>query len=127
MRERFPQSIRLEHENTIEQLTKLSKRHGPVGIEAGKALGLFKAHLQREQEYILPPLSLLLQLADGKVSPDMKWAVAMADRVKAERELTYQEHTKLTDSMNALAAAARKAHDAEALGVRTRRGSRLTE
>jgi hypothetical protein len=111
----IPQSIRLEHENTIEQLTKLSKRHGPVGIEAGKALGLFKAHLQREQEYILPPLSLLLQLADGKVSPDMKWAVAMADRVKAERELTYQEHTKLTDSMNALAAAARKAHDAEAL------------
>jgi hypothetical protein len=111
----IPQSIRLEHENTIEQLTKLSKKHGPVGVEASKALGLFKAHLQREQEFILPPLSLLLQLADGKTSPDMKWAIAMADRVESERELTYQEHTKITDTMNALAAVARKAHDAEAL------------
>ncbi len=111
----IPQSIRLEHENTVSQLTKLSKKHGPVGVEASKALGLFKVHLQREQEFILPPLSLLLQLADGKASPDMKWAIAMADRVKSERELTYQEHTKITDAMNALAAAARKAHDAEAL------------
>jgi hypothetical protein len=24
--------------------------------------------------------SLLLQLADGKTSPDMKWAIVMADR-----------------------------------------------
>ena len=111
----IPQSIRLEHENTIEQLTKLSRKHGPVGVEAGKALALFKAHLQREQEFILPPLSLLLQLADGKTSPDMRWAIAMADRVRSERELTYQEHTKITDAMNALAAAARKAHDAEGL------------
>ena len=45
----------------------------------------------------------------------MKWAIAMADRVKAEREKTYQEHTQITDAMNALAAAARKAHDASAL------------
>jgi hypothetical protein len=111
----IPQSIRLEHENTLEQLTKLSKKHGPVGAEASKALGLFKAHLQREQEFILPPLSLLLQLADGKTSPDMRWAIAMADRVKSERELTYQEHTKITDAMNVLAVVARKAHDAEAL------------
>jgi hypothetical protein len=111
----IPQSIRLEHENTIEQLTRLSRKHGAVGIEASKALGLFKTHLQREQEFILPPLSLLLQLADGKVSPDMKWAIAMADRVKSERELTFQQHTQITDAMNALAQAARKAHDREAL------------
>ena len=45
----------------------------------------------------------------------MKWAIAMADRVKAEREQTYQEHTKITDAMNALAEAARKAHDKAAL------------
>ena len=41
----------------------------------------------------------------------MKWAIAMADRVKAEREQIFQEHTQITDAMNALAAAARKAHD----------------
>ncbi len=111
----IPQSLRVEHENTLEQLTALSRRRGAVGTEARKALILFKRHTQREQEFILPPLTLLPLLADGKVSPDMKWAIAMADRVKAEREQIFQEHTQITDAMNELATAARKAHDAEAL------------
>jgi hypothetical protein len=111
----IPQAMRVEHDNTLQQLTVLSQRRGPVGVEARKALALFKAHLQREEEFILPPLTLLQDLADGKVSPDMKWAIAMSDRVKAEREKTFQEHTQITDTMNALAVAARKAHDAAAL------------
>jgi hypothetical protein len=45
----------------------------------------------------------------------MKWAIAMTERVEAEREKTYQQHTQITDAMNALAAAARKARDTEAL------------
>jgi cytochrome c556 len=111
----IPQAMRVEHDNTLQQLTALSQRHGPVGVEARKALALFKAHLQREEEFILPPLTLLHELADGKVSPDMKWAIAMSDRVKAEREKTFQEHTQITGAMSAIAAAARKAHDAAAL------------
>jgi len=111
----IPQSLRLEHDNTLQQLGKLAQHSGPVGVEARKALELFKRHLQREEEFILPPLTLLPLLADGKVSPDMKWAVAMADRVRAEREQTYQQHTRITDAMNALAIAARKAHDTAAL------------
>jgi hypothetical protein len=111
----IPQSMRVEHADTLQQLTELSRRSGPVGVEARKALALFREHLQREEEFILPPLTLLGQLADGKISPDMRWAIAMSDRVKAEREKTYQQHTAITDAMNALAAAARKAHDAAAL------------
>jgi hypothetical protein len=111
----IPQSLRVEHDHTLEQLGMLSGRKTPVGAEARKALVLFRQHLQREEEFILPPLTLLPQLADGKASPDMKWAIAMAERVKAEREKTYQQHTQITDAMNALAAAARKAHDTEAL------------
>jgi hypothetical protein len=111
----IPQSLRLEHDNTLQQLSTLTKHRGAVGVEARKALELFKQHLQREEAFILPPLTLLPLLADGKVSPDMKWAIAMADRVKAEREQTYQQHTQITDAMNSLAEAARKAHDAAAL------------
>jgi hypothetical protein len=110
----IPQSLRVEHDDTLEQLTVLTRHQGPVGAEARKALVLFKQHLQREEAFILPPLTLLPLLADGKVTPDMKWAVAMADRVKAEREQIFQEHTEITDAMNALATAAQKAHDAQA-------------
>jgi hypothetical protein len=111
----IPQSLRVEHNDTLEQLTTLSKRHTAVGAEARKALALFKKHIQREEEYILPPLTLLPDLADGKITPDMKWAIAMADRVKAEREQIFLEHTEITDAMNALATAARQAHDIDAL------------
>ena len=111
----IPQAIRVEHENTISQLTELSHKRGPVGVEARKALVLFKKHLAREEEFILPPLTLLPLLAGGKVTPDMKWAVTMADRTKAEREETFIEHTRITDAMNSLAAAARNAHDPVAL------------
>ena len=54
-------------------------------------------------------------LPTAKLSEDMKWAIAMAERVKAEREQIFQEHTQITDAMNALATAAQKAHDTAAL------------
>ena len=110
----IPQSLRVEHNDTLEQLTNLARHKGAVGEEARKALALFKQHTQREEAYILPPLTLLPLLADGKVSPDMKWAIAMADRVKADRDEIFQEHTRITDAMNALAAAAQKSHNAAA-------------
>lgn len=111
----IPQSLRLEHQDTLQQLATLARRRGAVGEEARKAQALFVKHLQREDAYILPPLTLLPLLADGKVSPDMKWAVDMAERVKADRDEIFQEHTQITDAMNALAAAAQKAHDTAAL------------
>ena len=45
----------------------------------------------------------------------MKWAIAMADRVKTDREEIFQDHTQITDAMNALANAAQRAHDTTAL------------
>jgi hypothetical protein len=110
----IPQSLRVEHDETIERLTMLAKRAGPVGAEARAALVVFKRHAAREQEFILPPLTLLPLLADGKVTPDMAWAVTMADRVKAEREQIFEEHTQVTEVLNALVVAAAGAHDKEA-------------
>ena len=107
----IPQSLQVEHQDTIDRLTILTRHGGAVGVEARKSLALFKSHIAREQAFILPPLTLLPELADGKVTPDMKWALAMTDRVKAEREQIAREHEQITDAMNALAAAARTAHD----------------
>lgn len=111
----IPQSLRLEHAETLERLAALARRNGAVGATSRKALELFQRHIAREQEYILPPLTLLPLLADGNVTPDMRWALDMADRVKAEREQIFQEHTQLTDALNAIVEAAQRAHDAGAL------------
>ncbi|MFI4973289.1 MAG: hypothetical protein ACHP84_01985 [Caulobacterales bacterium] len=111
----IPQSLVFEHQETLDRLTALTKRPGQVGVLARKALELFTKHTAREQEYILPPLALLPDLADGKVTPDMSWALAMADRVKADREEIFQEHVAVTDVMNQLLVAGEREHDAEAV------------
>lgn len=113
----IPQSQVYEHTQTMEQLAVLAHRKGAVGVAARNAQALFKRHIAREEEYILPPLTLLPDLADGKVTPDMAWAVAMADRVKADREKIFQEHTEVTGAMNALYAAGQRAHDKEAIAL----------
>jgi hypothetical protein len=110
----IPQSIRLQHQEDEATLTDLSRRPAPVGPAAKAALDLVKRHHQRESEYILPPLTLLPQIAGGKITPDMKWAIAMADQVKANREQIFQEHTQITDAMNVLLQAAERAHNAAA-------------
>jgi len=110
----IPQSIRLQHQEDEAALTELSRKPAPVGPAAKAALDLIKRHHQREVEYILPPLTLLPQIADGKVTPDMKWAIAMADQVKANREQIFQEHAQITDAMNALLQAAERAHNTAA-------------
>ena len=111
----IPQSLILEHQETMERLTELSARQGKVGEVARQALDLFKRHTQREQDYILPPLALLPDLADGHVTPDMQWALDMADRVRSDREVIFQEHSAVTDVLNALLVAGQAAHDREAI------------
>jgi hypothetical protein len=95
----------------MEQLGQLVRRKGPVGVAAANVLAVYKQHAAREQEFIMPPLTLLPSLADGKVTPAMAWALPMTDRVRAEREQIFEEHTRITDALNALASAAAKAHD----------------
>lgn len=106
-----PQAIQISQKEMLEQLTNLSHRKGAVGMEAARALALVKRHVAREQEFILPPLSLLPSLADGRVTPDMAWALPMIDRVRTEREAIFEEHTRITDALSALALAATRAHD----------------
>ena len=110
----IPQSLRVEHDETLERLTILSHHKWQVGVVARKAIGLFRQHAAHELEFILPPLTLLPLLADGKVTPDMAWAITMSDRVKAEREQIFQEHTQITDVLNELVVAADRAHDKDA-------------
>ena len=107
----IPQSFRLAHEETLAQLTAIGKRHTRTGYIARRALEVFKEHIRREEEYILPPLTLAPAIAEGRVTPDMKWAIAMADRIKTDREVIFTEHTVITEWMIELAAAAERAHE----------------
>jgi len=111
----IPQSFKVAHQETLDELTAIGKRRTHTGLIARQAIGAVKEHFQREEEYILPPLTLAPAIALGKVTPDMKWAIAMADRIKATRETIFTEHTVITEWMNELAAAAERAHEADVI------------
>jgi hypothetical protein len=111
----IPQSLRLAHEETLAQLTAIAKRRTRTGAIARKAIDTVKQHFRREEEYILPPLTLAPAIALGHVTPDMRWAIAMADRIKADRELIFTEHTVITEWMSELATAAERAHEADVI------------
>ncbi len=110
----IPSSILANHQADITHLTELSHRAGALGVAAAKALDLLKKHHQRELAYILPPLTLIPSLAAGRISPEMKWAVAMADQVVANREEIFQEHVAITDVMTLLRIEAQKVDDTDA-------------
>jgi len=111
----IPQSLMVEHQETLARLAKLVERPPPVGPQARKVLELYKQHTAREQAFILPPLTLLLPMSEGKVTPDMRWAIPMTDRVRAEQEQIYVEHATMIDELNLLLEAARTANDADGI------------
>ena len=111
----IPQALRIEQKETLEQLTALAARPAPVGPAAKDALALLQKHYAREREFILPPLTLLLPMSEGKVTPDMRWAIPMTDRVRAEQEQIYVEHATMIDELNLLLEAARTANDADGI------------
>lgn len=111
----IPQSFKLAHEEILAELAAIGKRRSHTGLIARGAISAVQRHFQREEEYILPPLTLAPAIALGKITPDMKWAIAMADRIKADRETIFVEHTVITDWMNELAAAAERAHEADVI------------
>jgi hypothetical protein len=80
---------------------------------------VMKAHMALEEEYILPPLTLLPSLAAGNVTPDMRRAIAMSDHVRADRDKLQQMHATITAAILDLKAAAEAEHDASAVGFST--------
>lgn len=111
---KIPQPLKLEHDELHEELVKATKESGKVG-EAAKAVAkVLHEHFVKEEEYALPPLGLLPLLAAGKITPEMKSALAMTDKLKAELPLMLAEHKALVAALDRLAKAANEAGKMEA-------------
>src|SRR5512137_640791 len=102
-----PQSLKAEHEELHIELAKATKAGGAVGEAAQVVAKVLHPHFLKEEEYALPPLGLLPVLAGGKTSPDMKAAVNMTDRLKADLNHMPLEHKEIVEALKVLTEAAR--------------------
>lgn len=112
----IPQYERVEHRGIVDYLRGIAARPGPVGPAAQKVLDVLVPLTAKEDEIVLPPLVLLSALAGGDVTPDMHWAVVLADRLKAERNTFRRDHEELKKVLIALREAAAAVGDHHTVG-----------
>jgi len=102
----IPKPLKLEHDELHADLVVATKAGGRTG-EAAKAVAkVLHPHFVKEEEYALPPLGLLVELARGPIEPGMADVLMMTDRLEAELPTMLNEHRAIVAALNTLVEAA---------------------
>ncbi len=109
----IPQSLKSEHDELHAELARATQMKGSIGESAKAVAKVLHPHFVKEEEYALPPLGLLSSLAEGKITPDMKNALDMTDKLKSELPVMLEEHKAIIASLKLLVKAAKKENKKE--------------
>jgi hypothetical protein len=112
LRFQIPAPLRAEHEELHAQLLSATREPGEVGEAAREVARLLHPHFVREEEFALPPLALLLALAQGETE-GMADVLPMTRRLRAELPVMLDEHQQIVGALDTLRSAARRAHRME--------------
>ena len=98
---KVPKTLRLEHVELREQLYILTKENTELGEAARTLMEIFYMHAVKEEERVLPALEALPDLAEGKVTDQMRSLKDIADDLKGGlyQEL-FEDHRAILDSLN---------------------------
>ena len=103
---KIPDSLRLEHEQLHGKLAEATHLPGRTGEAARTLARIMHPHLLREDEYAIPPLGLLRQLAKGQLTPEMADVLPLVARLKDEFPVMVEEHRAITGALIQLGNAA---------------------
>ena len=109
----IPAPLKAEHDELHEQLVRATREPGAVGEAAREVARRLHPHFFKEEQYALPPLALLVELASGKVTPDMAEVLPMTSRLAAALGDMLAEHRDIVAALDLLRAAAQDAGRAE--------------
>lgn len=101
-----PEAIRTEHQHLHEQLEAAMSAGGKTGQAAKKVQQVLAPHFAEEEKLAMPPLGLLDDIAQGKVTPEMRPAIAMGEKLRANLPRFLEEHEKIKAALKDLEAAA---------------------
>lgn len=110
---KIPEPLKLEHDELHAELARATKVSGKIGEAAREVAKIMHPHFLSEEEFALPPLGMLSDLAAGKVAPEMMAVLKMTDRLKAELPKMLEEHKAIVAALNRLSAVAREEHQEE--------------
>ena len=101
-----PEGMKAEHDQLHADLAELTQAGGRTGEAAKAVAAVLEPHFAKENEYALPPLSLLVPLSQGKFEADMAGVLKMTDRLEAEMPTMHSEHEDITAALKDLNGAA---------------------
>ena len=113
MKFEIPKAVQAEHEELHGTLVKATREPGAVGEAAREVARLLHPHFVREEEFALPPLGLLAELAREGAKPQMAAVLPMARRLRAELPSMLAEHKQIVAALEKLKAAARASRQSE--------------
>jgi hypothetical protein len=102
----LPEVLRTEHEELNQEIWKATKVGGETGRAAKSVVRVLLPHIVLEEEFGLPPLTLLPRLARGEVTPDMAPMIATAEKLKAELPRLLDDHRQIVQALQNLLQAA---------------------
>ena len=97
-----PRAIKTEHHDLHHALTLVVESGGRTGEAASRVADLMHPHMLKEEDYCLPPLSLLTHLANGDAIPDVEKILAMTERLRAELATLVREHDEIVRALQNL-------------------------
>ena len=113
MKLEIPSALKAEHEALHDTLRKATQEPGGLGDAAKAVAKLLHPHFVKEEAYALPPLGLLRDLAQGRLTPEMKEVLQFTDRLKTDFGQMLEEHKLIVAALDKLSAAAKKANKME--------------
>ena len=101
-----PETLRTEHRELHEQLSLAIDARGRTGAAAQAVARLLHPHFVKEEEFALPPLGLLAELAQGRFPGHATSVLPLTDKLEAELPAMLAEHEAIVAALQELEAAA---------------------
>ena len=105
----IPVSMKAEHEELHEELYSATQAPGAVGEAARGVAEVLHEHFEREEAFALPPLGLLPALAAGETGPELRQALPLTERLKADLPQMLAEHQRIVAALDRMIEAAQEA------------------
>jgi len=102
-----PPSLKHEHEELHAELVSATKAGGKTGPAAQAVAQALHPHFVKEEEYAMPPLGILPQVAKGEVPPNSDVVIAMTEKLKKDFIHMLHEHKDIVIQLHKLMEAAK--------------------
>ena len=102
----LPGVFRTAHEELHDEMVAATRLGGQTGAAAQAVVRVLFPHILLEEEFGIPPLSLLPRLARGEISADMASVLRWTELLKAELPRMLDEHKQIVEALKGFLRAA---------------------